>query len=63
MVEELLQLVTGLAVTALVFAAGAWSYPIGRATVWRVGWATMAVVLVMGAPAVVRAWRSGRGAA
>lgn len=41
-----------LGVTALVFWAGAWSYPQGHDTIWAVGAATMVVVALLGARAV-----------
>ncbi|WP_174296406.1 hypothetical protein [Sphingomonas bacterium] len=57
---ELLHLAAGLTVTAAVFAAGAWSYPVGRGTVRGVGWGTMLVVLAMGIGPLRRAWRQDR---
>ena len=57
---ELLHLAAGLGVTAAVFAAGAWSYPVGAATVQAVGWATMLVVFGMGVAPLRRAWRADR---
>ncbi len=58
---ELLHLAAGLGVTAAVFAAGAWSYPVGAATVRLIGWATMLVVLGMGVGPLRRAWLADRG--
>lgn len=44
-----------LGLTALVFWAGAWSYPQGGDTIWAVGAATMALVGLMSARAVWQA--------
>lgn len=57
---ELLHLAAGLGVTAAVFRAAAWSYPVGRGTVRWVGWATMLVVLAMSIPPLRRARRVDR---
>lgn len=37
----------GMGVTALVFWAGAWSYPQGHDTIWTVGGCTMIVVAAL----------------
>ena len=60
---ELLHLAAGLGVTAAVFAAGAWSYPVGRGTVRWVGWATMLVVMAMGIGPLLRARRADQAIA
>ena len=59
---ELFHLVLGVAVTAALFEAAAWAYPIGAGTILGVGWATTAVVLAMALAPLVRAWRAERGA-
>ena len=57
---ELLHLAAGLGVTAAVFGAGAWSYPVGAATVQAVGWGTMLVVFGMSVGPLRQAWRADR---
>ncbi|WEK44870.1 MAG: hypothetical protein P0Y64_08880 [Candidatus Sphingomonas colombiensis] len=56
LVFELLWLVAALTITALIFWAGAWSYPQGGATIWPIGYATMAAVLTMGLYEIRRTW-------
>ncbi|MBN8849527.1 MULTISPECIES: hypothetical protein [unclassified Sphingomonas] len=59
-VFELLWLVAALTITALIFWAGAWSYPQGAGTIWPIGWATMAAVLAMSLYEIRRVWTRGR---
>jgi hypothetical protein len=47
-------------VTFAVFRVAAWSYPIGRGVIGKVGWATLLLVLVMGAGPLRDAWRADR---
>ncbi len=56
---ELLWLVAALAMTALIFWAGAWSYPQGAETIWPIGYATMAALLAMSLYEIRRAWARG----
>ncbi|MFW2851421.1 hypothetical protein ACM61V_05790 [Sphingomonas sp. TX0543] len=56
MILELLWLLAALGLTALIFWAGAWSYPQGAATIWPVGFATMAAVIAMSLYEIRRAW-------
>lgn len=58
---ELLHLAAGLGATAAVFAAGAWSYPVGARTVWAVGWVTMGAVLAMSVGPLRNAWLADHG--
>ena len=55
LLAELLHLLLGLIVTAALFRAFAWAYPVGAETIRAVGWATMAAVLAMGAGPLMRA--------
>ncbi|WP_298672282.1 hypothetical protein [uncultured Sphingomonas sp.] len=55
-VFELLWHAAALAITALFFWAAAWSYPQGGATIWPIGWATMAAVLAMSLYEIRRTW-------
>lgn len=54
---EGLHMLTGLVVTAAIFAAAAWSYPQGARTIWWIGVATMTAVLAMSIAALRRAAR------
>ena len=57
---EGLHMLTGLAVTAVIFAAAAWSYPQGAPTIWWIGVATMGIVLAMSLAALRRAANQDR---
>jgi hypothetical protein len=57
---EGLHLAAGLAVTVAVFRVAAWAYPFGGEVIDKVGWGTLALVLVMGAVPLRDAWRADR---
>lgn len=58
---EALHLAAGVVATAAMFAAAAWAYPQGFATIWNVGFVTMAAVAVMSVPEFGKAWTADRG--
>jgi len=58
---ELLWLAAALTITALIFRAGAWSYPQGADTIRPIGWVTMAAVLAMSLYEMRRVWTRGGG--
>lgn len=57
---ETLHLAAGVAAAAAMFGAAAWAYPQGFATIWNVGFVTMAAVAVMSAPEFRKAWMADR---
>jgi len=57
---EVLHLATGLVATAAVFGAAAWAYPLGYATIWNIGFVTMAAVAGMSIPEFQKAWAADR---
>jgi hypothetical protein len=59
---ELFHLGLGVVVTATLFEAAAWAYPIGADTILAVGWVTTAAVPAMAAGPLWRAIRAERGA-
>ena len=58
---ELLHLAAGLVATAAIFGAAAWAYPQGHATIWNIGFVTMAAVAGMSIPQFRDAWAGDRG--
>ena len=50
----------GVVVTAALFDAAAWAYPVGAETILAVGWATTAAVLAMAVGPFVRALKADR---
>jgi len=57
---EVLHLAAGVAAFTAMFAAAAWAYPQGYATIWNVGFVTMAAVVVMSVPEFGKAWAADR---
>jgi heme A synthase len=58
---ELMHLLVGLAVAAMLMTAAAWAYPIGREVFWWCGAAAMTVTVLMGIGPLRRAWAKDRG--
>lgn len=61
--NEMLNIVIGVAAAALIVALAAWAYPLGAETIWRIGYVAMAAVAGMGIPALRIAWDADRGSA
>ena len=57
---EMLHLAAAVVTTAALFAGGAWGYPQGRATIWAIGYVTMAAVALLSLPALLRAMAADR---
>ncbi len=47
---ELLHLAAGVVAVAAMFGAAAWAYPQGYATIWNIGFITMAAIAGMSVP-------------
>lgn len=58
---ELLHIAAGLAGTLLITKLSAWAYPLGRETIWTVGYLSAAVVALMGIRPLRRALARDRG--
>ena len=54
--HELLHIAAGVAVVVLLFKGAAWAYPLGKATIYAVGWVTGIAVVAMGAGGLRRAY-------
>lgn len=57
---EVLHIAAGLALTALIFKGAAWAYPLGRDTIYVVGWLTALAVVLMGIGPLRRALSADR---
>ena len=62
MLVEALHLVASVVAFAAMFGAAAWAYPQGYATIWNIGFVTMAAVAAMSAVELVKAWRREQAA-
>lgn len=56
-IVELLYLVAGVLAALLIGAVAAWAYPVGRANIWLVTYASVGVVVLLGMRQVLRAAR------
>ena len=59
---ELFHLLVGVVLTATLFEAAVWAYPIGAGTILAVGWITIAAVTAMAVGPLARAWQLDRNA-
>ena len=57
---ELFHLVLGMVLTAALFEAAAWAYPIGAGTILEIGWIMTVAVFAMAVGPLMRAWREER---
>jgi hypothetical protein len=56
-IVELCYVLAGVLAALAIGAAAAWSYPVGRANVWLVTYASIGVVILLGIRPVMRAMR------
>jgi hypothetical protein len=59
-IVELGYVAAGILAAYGIGAAAAWSYPVGRANVWLVTYASIGVVVLLGIRPVMRAMRGDR---
>ncbi|MEO5938537.1 MAG: hypothetical protein ABIQ43_05955 [Sphingomonas sp.] len=59
-IAELCYMLASAAVTWLIAWGAAWSYPQGAATIWPIGWVSIAIVLALGFKPFWESWRTDR---
>ncbi|MBS0479923.1 MAG: hypothetical protein JSR79_11570 [Proteobacteria bacterium] len=59
-IAEFAYMLASAGVTYLVAWGAAWSYPQGAATIWPIGWVSIAVVIGVGLKSVLDSWRADR---
>ncbi|MEO5492958.1 MAG: hypothetical protein ABIR08_02905 [Sphingomonas sp.] len=59
-IAEFCYMLASAGVTYLIAWGAAWSYPQGAATIWPVGWVSIAVVVALGFDPFWRSWRTDR---
>ena len=62
-IAEFCYMVASAVVTWLVAWGAAWSYPQGAATIWPIGWVSIAFVVGLGFKPFLDSWRADRAAA
>lgn len=59
-IAEFCYMLASACVTYLMAWGGAWAYPQGSATIWPIGYVSVAVVLALGFKAFWDSWRADR---